>query len=252
MMGAKYPAFDIQGHKVLTPDETLDFILRFDTFLGNALKYDDFGNQKGVTSLFNYEIGFNQLIREIAAEIHPERELDFAFSVGRFHIAECVEKAIGYRCGRTIYLSCISSSSLGGLRPWLNVKTGEICGSTSCYSKWSSGSDIYDDLLYLATDFPYLDMTVTIWDGPERRDVEFQPVCSVRIKGGELSVVETNKLTSRSFKSAEVFSGIDLMPEFGVSVEWFEKYKASIKKLIAGCKNKAIAISNEPYEEEDY
>ncbi|CAH7403292.1 hypothetical protein VCHA53O466_50168 [Vibrio chagasii] len=244
-LGAKYPVFSIQGNKVVPQDKIMHFIISNDTFFKNAMELNHAGNTKLLAEMFNYDIGLYDYFTEFSKAVYnTEMEL-YNRSFIKFSASDQLLNAIGNHAGSSFHLSSINSSSIGDFRTWFNIKTGEISGRSSSYSKHVYSEVIYEDMVALAKNCPYIDVTITMFDNYEYADGDLDATVSIRIANGTLEVVDTLNSGFSQDHEEKVFYGREVFntrmaSEMGVDQVTFGKIASEFKKLVSENKQKAI------------
>ena len=239
---AKMPSFSVIGHRLLSPSESMDFLLKNDSFLRGCLMQNYAGNTRGLSDLFSHQCGFNKIKKELCELMYDKKSnLDMAMS--RITVSSGLLENMNYRLGKGLYLSSIQSSSIN-FTSWFNVNTGEIRGWSSSRSKWVSADEIYDDLTHIAKNCFYVDMTVTLLDASNNEDT-LKPRLSIRINKGVLSIVDTRDDNVKSFNVRDIFPNSKTMPEMGVDREFYKKFTDATAQRLIESKNKALALFND-------
>lgn len=244
-MDGKYPSFAIQGNETVPADKRMHFLLSNDTFISNAIAENFASNTRLLAELFNYEVGLDSYLREFSKAVFDNEFDHYERTFTKYTAAQWLFQAIGHHKGSSVHLSAVNCSRLGDFATWYNIKTGEIRGWTGSYSKWVSSEEIYEDLLAIAKNCPYVDMTVTLFDGKDSDD-EWKATASIRIAGGELSAVETlptgfTSDNTNCFYANDIFDK-PLPKEMGVDQATFNQITQCVKELIKDNTAKAIEL----------
>lgn len=222
----KWPQMLVWG-KSVTLEQAKDIILRTDRFFSEVTNFPDGGNRSWI-EWAQGELGFRHLV---LSDLPAARRL-----------AAAAEEALQSELGvvRTLYVHNTWASSSFGMGPygwchpdgtiWYEYNVGKDPGVRCLFEEWQR----------LAEAFPYLDLTVTFFDG-ERLDATREPVVSFQVKDGEVTLLPATVLPKERLKpeqSSRKFNSYDeeLAAQQGLPNDWIREYGVTTKKIYSQIK----------------
>lgn len=204
----KWPQMFVTGVSV-TAEQAQDIIFRTDDFLTSACEYSG-GNERV----------FNENYRRSAGLCNDATD--------SWALAEYVREKIGYVETQYVSNNWASSAFVYGPHGWCSP-AGTIFYEDNV-GKWPNIKDIYDDWVELATAFPFLDLSATLYDG-ESCEYDTQPVVTFYVKAGKVSAAKpidprSDPLIIRHERNPDIFRE---SRELGLPIDWYEVFAKKVK-----------------------
>ena len=238
----KWPQLYITG-KPVSVEQAKDIIFRTEKFLTSL------GMDGGNNHVWNEWARSQMGIRLSTDEMYTSKLSSFVWHLTR---AWREENSV-----QTDYVTIdrASCAFIGGPHGWCDP-TGKIYYDDNV-GKWPSVKDIYDDLVIIASAFPYVEMHATLYDGESCTD-ERLPVVTFKVSGGAVELLDfergdINQLaghaiqedTSAGSGEARIHSMMAnfhlLGREQGLPDEWIVEFGAKVKAWLPRAAAKVFA-----------
>ena len=219
----KWPQMLVWGAPV-TQEQAKDIILRTDRFFSEVTNFPGGSNRRWI-EWAQAELGFRHLVvSDLPAARRRASEAESA-----------LRKALGTVRTEYVHNTWASSSfgiPYGWCHPdgtiWYEYNVGSHPGTRCLFEEWQT----------IAEAFPYLDLTVTFFDG-ERLHEDREPVISFRVQNGHVTlldapVVPKQRLVPPPERTA-VYNSVE--EEFaasnGLPDDWIREYGATTRAALA-------------------
>lgn len=220
----KWPQMVVWGAPV-TVEQAKDIILRTDYFLTDICSYGG-GNNKRWAAWARTELGFNHLAED-ESEGHWRRQ---------GAIQEKLRAAIGFvetEYVRNVWAAC---SFIYGPHGWCHPN-GTIWYEDNV-GKYPCARVIFEEWQALAKAFPFLDLTVTLFDGESAED-HTSPVVSFRVQGGHVALLAEavtpaqRPIPERNERALLRQIVTNASREQGLDDQWIRDYANILRPLVA-------------------
>jgi len=219
----KWPQMLVWGVPV-TEEQAKDIILRTDSFMTDTYGYPG-GRDRNWITWAQTELGFHHL----AVDESP------GVWIRKSEIARLLREAIGFVDTEYVTNSWASCAFIYGPHGWCHPN-GTIWFEDNV-GKDPCARAVFEEWQALAQAFPYLDLTMTLFDG-ESCEEDSKPVVSFRVQNGAVALLDEPIVPAERLiperNVTEVFQRRLLSPDgrHGLSNQWISDYGQIIRPLV--------------------
>jgi len=220
----KWPEMAVWG-KPVTVEQAKDIILRTDSFLSDVNGFGG-GNNKQWSAWARRELGFQHLVED-ESEGHWNRKEG---------VQEKLRAAIGFVETEYVHNTWAASCYIYGPYGW--CKPDGTIWYEDNIGKYPSAREVFEEWQKLASAFPYLDLTVTLFSGESEED-DSSPVVSFRVQGGQVTILDKPTIPTerpvpqRDTKALLRAVVTNRSREQGLDDQWIRDYGSTLQPLVA-------------------